>query len=64
MDSTIKIEIKEWNYRCGDGCCDTFGTSLIINGDECINSNAGGDVYQALEFLLQKLNVKYEISLS
>ena len=26
------IELKDWDWECGDGCCYDYGTELIIDG--------------------------------
>ena len=30
---THQIQIKNWHYTCGDGCCDDYGMDLIVDGE-------------------------------
>lgn len=57
----LEIELKDWDYTCGDGCCYLYGTELTLNGEVCDNQYAGGDVKQALRFVLEKLGYEVEI---
>lgn len=57
----VKITLSDWDYTCGDGCCSEYGTSISFNGEECDNHHAGGDPKQAIEFILDKLGIEYEI---
>ena len=57
----ITIKLKEWDYECGDGCCYEYGTSIEVNGEQCDNEHAGGEVVSALEFVLTKLGIEHEI---
>lgn len=57
----VRIKIKDWDYTCGDGCCYTYGTEIYFNDKLCDNSHAGGDVVQALNFVLSELGVEFEI---
>ena len=27
-----EIVLSSWNWSCGDGCCDDYGTELFVNG--------------------------------
>lgn len=49
----IKIELDEWFYTCGDGCCTEYGTTTKVNGEEMplINQDAGTIVKMVLEHL-------------
>jgi len=49
----IKIEIDDWMYDCGDGCCTNYGTTTTVNGKEMplINQDAGTIVRMVLEHL-------------
>ena len=62
----IKIELIHWHYTCGDGCCDDYGVSLKMNGEELehpdstdeqyiSNNYMGDDVDTALRAVLKKL---------
>lgn len=49
----IKIELDEWMYECGDGCCTNYGTTVKVDGVEMplINQDAGTIVRQILTHL-------------
>jgi hypothetical protein len=57
----VTIELKDWDYHCADGCCYEYGTKIIVNGVECENEYSGDSVQQAIEFVLNQLNIKHEI---
>lgn len=68
----LKIELKGWDYTCGDGCCTDYGTELVLNGktldhpdstdDEYMNGAYVGDsVYLSLKAVLQELGYEVEI---
>lgn len=55
----VKIVIKGWHNQCGDGCCDNYGTDLIVNGKEL---EADGDsVESSLRATLIELGYNVEI---
>ena len=71
----VKIELKGWDYTCGDGCCYDSGTFLILNGEELElplstkdmyigNTQLGRDVENALKAVLEKLGYEVEIELT
>jgi len=49
----VKIEIRPWHYKCGEGCCDDFGESLYVNDIELTNdaSLVGESIKMTLEHL-------------
>jgi hypothetical protein len=49
----LKIQLNEFSYTCGDGCCDNYGTNVYVNGVEMplINQDTGTIVKQILEHL-------------
>ena len=55
----IKVELHEYNYKCGDGCCDHYGTVTKVNGIElpCHNQDAPTIVKQILEHLGYEVEV-------
>jgi len=30
----IVIELTDWDYTCADRCCDTYGVSIKVNGND------------------------------
>lgn len=60
MEKVI-IKLKDWDYHCGDGCCYMYGTTIEVNGQQCDNEYAGGEVVTALEFVLNKIGIDHEI---
>jgi len=65
----VKIKLEEWQYQCGDGCCDNYGTYLYVNGKKLEHPNPeiydngylGQDVSTALEAVLKELGYEVEI---
>jgi hypothetical protein len=50
----MKIETKEWDYTCGDGCCYNWGVSLFIDGKQ-IEDREFSDVASAYEYVLVEI---------
>ena len=44
----MKIELSDWDHTCGDGCCDSWGTTITIDGVEL----KGGDYSNANEVMI------------
>jgi hypothetical protein len=50
-----RITIREWDHTCGDGCCYTTGTDLIVDGEEL--TQYGRLDKETLDLLLAKLGI-------
>lgn len=59
MKTKLKIELNEYWYKCGDGCCDNYGTVTKINGIEMNAHNQ--DVQTILQQVLEHLGYDVEI---
>lgn len=57
----LKIEIKDWHYQCGDGCCDNYGTDIYLNG-ELVDTVESDDLENVLEKVLTLLHYEVEIT--
>lgn len=55
----VKIELEEYCYTCGDGCCTTYGTITKVNGKELELHNQ--DTKTILEQVLEELGYNVEI---
>ena len=55
----VKIELDEYYYSCGDGCCTNYGTTTTVNGKEldCHNQDVG----TILKGVLEELGYSVEI---
>ena len=53
----IKIELKDWDHTCDDGCCYSWGTSITIDGIEIDGGDfsSSNDVMNGLEPVLKHL---------
>ena len=49
----VKINLEDYDYKCGDGCCDHYGTITTVNDVElpCHNQDAMTIVKQILQHL-------------
>jgi hypothetical protein len=59
-DEELLIELEEWNHTCGDGCCETYGVDIFVNGEK-IEYEDDSNPHQLLKAVLTKLgytNVK------
>lgn len=72
MGKKVKIEFKDWEYECADGCCTTYGTIISVNGKELehpystkedyiSNESVGDSTELALLAVLKHLGYKVEI---
>ena len=55
----IKITLTEWHYKCGDGCCDHYGTDIKVNGNK-INTNSE-DTSEILRAVFEHLGFDIEV---
>lgn len=55
------IEMKDWHHQCGDGCCDSYGTDIFLNGERLDEQNAE-DSKNALIVVLEELGYKVDIT--
>jgi len=55
----VKIELEEYWYKCGDGCCDNYGTITRVNGVELDLHNQ--DTRTILKQVLEHLGYDAEI---
>ena len=53
-DEELLIELEQWDHRCGDGCCYTYGTNIYINGEQ-LEDEDGNKPHQLLTAVLNKL---------
>lgn len=58
----LKIQLKEYSWTCGDGCCTDYGTITKVNGTELPFRNQ--DVEIILEQVLKYLGYEVEIETS
>lgn len=56
----VKIELHEYGYHCGDGCCYNYGTITKVNGVEMSahNQDAETIVRQILEHLGYEVEIE------
>ena len=49
----LKIELNEYSYDCGDGCCHNYGLITTVNRIElpCHNMDVGTNLEQVLTHL-------------
>ena len=59
--SVLKVEMHEYGYSCGDGCCYNYGTITTVNDIElpCHNQDAETILRQVLEHLGYKVEIDY-----
>jgi hypothetical protein len=53
-DEELLIELEDWDHRCGDGCCYTYGVNIFVNGEQ-IEDEDGSNPHQLLKAVLNKL---------
>lgn len=56
----LNIDIQEYYYNCGDGCCTNYGTIIKVNGVELASHNQ--DAYTILKNVLEFLGYEVEIN--
>jgi hypothetical protein len=55
----VKIVLNSYWYKCGDGCCDDYGTITTVNGVEMESHNE--DAYTILKNVLEHLGYDVDI---
>ena len=60
MKEKLKIELKDYIYECGDGCCTDYGTIVKVNGEKMPyhNQDVGTILRQVLEHLGYEVEVE------
>lgn len=66
---TIHIELQDWHTKCGDGCCDEYGTDVYLNGELLETTHEDGSktdvdgesVTDTVMTVLKKLGYNVEI---
>ena len=60
MKEKIKIELIEYTYECGDGCCTNYGTITKVNGVEmeCQNQDTETIIYHILTHLGYEVEIE------
>ena len=60
MSGICDVTFEDWHYQCDSGCCDEYGTNLIINGYLVTNYCEDTDsVIKVLELCGHTPNVVY-----
>ena len=57
----IIIDLEDWDHTCGDGCCNTYGTDIYVNGEK-LNEQYADNPRNALKSVLEKLGYEVEIN--
>lgn len=55
----IKIELDEWIWECGDGCCTNYGTTTQVDG--VIMPLDNQDVGTIVTMILEHLGYEVEL---
>jgi hypothetical protein len=57
----LKIEIEDWDYNCGDGCCYEWGSTVTVNGVKLETNGLADDfLRKVLEHLGYKIDIDYK----
>ena len=59
MKPKLNITLRDYHYKCGDGCCDEYGTVTTVNGIELDLRNE--DRETILQQVLEHLGYEVEI---
>jgi len=56
----MKITLEHYNHTCGDGCCDTYGYDVFVDGEKI--GSIGEDAQELAELLNEtfKTNEKWK----
>lgn len=60
--SVLKINLNDYTYTCGDGCCHYYEMITTVNGIElpCRNTDIESILCQVLEHLGYKVEITFE----
>ena len=53
-DEELLIELEDYDHKCADGCCYTYGTNIYVNGEQ-LEDEDGTSHSQLLKAVLNKL---------
>lgn len=59
IDKRVTVEFNEYDYQCADGCCNTWGFEVRVNGVELDAQNL--DVQTQVQQILEHLGYEVEI---
>lgn len=59
---SVNIKLEDYHYKCGDGCCDEYGTVTTVNGTELDFRNTDREIILqgVLEHLGYNVKIEYE----
>jgi len=57
----IIIKLEDWDHTCEDGCCNTYGTDIYVNGEK-LDEQYADNPSNALIAVLEKLGYEVEIN--
>ena len=60
MKEKLNIELNEYAYHCGDGCCYNYGTIIKVSGEQMPFHNQ--DISTILQQVLEHLGYEVEIT--
>ena len=61
MDKTVDIKLVEWDHTCSTGCCNRYGTKVIVDGKMLEGDFLGDDVEYSLRYVLEELGYHVKI---
>jgi hypothetical protein len=56
-----EIILSQWDWSCGDGCCDDYGTELFVNGNS-VTRYFNGSV-DSLQLIFDALGIDVDIKI-
>jgi hypothetical protein len=56
----IHIEMKDWIFKCGDGCCFDSGVDIYVNGNQ-LDEGYADNTENALRAVLEHLGYEVDI---
>lgn len=62
QNKKLLIEFQDWHHQCGDGCCDSYGVDIFLNGEK-LDEQYADDSKNALKAVLEKLGYNVEFNL-
>ena len=54
----MKIELQPYNHTCADGCCDTYGYDVFVDGEKI--GSIGEDAQELAELLNETFKQQQE----
>jgi hypothetical protein len=58
MENNVNIKLFHWNHKCADGCCDSYGVDVFVDGNKIGSVN---DETEAIKLIVETLGFQCNV---